>query len=123
MNRDLMSQLSQMQDRLAKAQAEVESQIAEGTAGGGAVSVSISGTLRVQAMKIDPEVVDPSDVAMLEDLVSAAVNEALQKYQELQAQKLSGLTGGLGLPGLGGPAPGASAAPSPPLNRAARRKK
>ncbi len=122
MNRDLMAQLGQMQERLQKAQEEIESRVAKATAGGGAVEVEITGAYRVKSLKIDPEAVDPDDLGMLEDLVTAAVNEALQQVQAFHAENLSGLTGGLNLPGLpglgdasgGGPAP-------PPINRAARR--
>ena len=117
MNRDMMAQLGQMQERLAKAQEEIESRVAKATAGGGAVEVEITGAYKVKSLKIDPEVVDPNDVGMLEDLVTAAVNEALAQAQGFQADHLAGLTGGLGLPGLGG-APGGAA---PPVNRAARR--
>jgi DNA-binding YbaB/EbfC family protein len=130
MNRDMMAQLGQMQDKLAKAQQELEERVATGTAGGGAVKIEVSGGMKVQSLKIDPEVVDPGDVGMLEDLVTAAVNEALQQVQEFQMGQLGGLAGGLGLgglgdlglPGLGAPgAPGG--APTPPMNRAARRQK
>lgn len=127
MNRDILSQLGQMQERLAKAQEDLENRVAEGTAGGGAVSIKISGGMKVQEMHIDPDVVDPSDVSMLEDLVMAAVNEALQQVQGFQMGQLSGLAGGLdlgglGLPGLGGPTAGPAAGGAlPPVNRAARR--
>jgi DNA-binding YbaB/EbfC family protein len=130
MNRDILSQLGQMQERLAKAQEELESRVAEGTAGGGAVSIKITGGMKVQELHIEPDVVDPSDVSMLEDLVTAAVNEALQQVQGFQMGQISGLAGGLGLgglgglgiPGLGGPAaPGDTPAAPPPMNRAARR--
>ena len=129
MNQDLMAKLGQMQERLAKAQEEIENRVAEATAGGGAVKVEITGGYRVKSLSIDPESVDPADLGMLEDLVIAAVNEALQQVQGFQAENLSGLTGGLnipglpsmpGIPGLGGPA-GDSDAPAPPMNRAARR--
>lgn len=127
MNRDVLAQLGQMQDRLAKAQQELEERVAQGTAGGGAVSIEISGGMKVQSLKIDPEVVDASDVGMLEDLVTAAVNEALQQVQGFQMGQLAGLAGGLnlgglGIPGLAGPA-AATPAPAPPTNRAARRQK
>ncbi len=128
MNRDLMAQMSQMQEKLQKAQAEIEGRVAEATAGGGVVSVSINGAYRVQSLKIAPEAIDPEDAGMLEDLVTAAVNEALGQVQAFHADQLGGLTGGLNLPGLGGPgSPGAAGAPGPegppPLNRAARRGK
>ncbi len=129
MNRDLMAQMSQMQEKLQKAQAEIEGRVAEATAGGGVVSVSINGAYRVQSLKIAPEAIDPEDAGMLEDLVTAAVNEALGQVQAFHAGQLGGLTGGLNLPGLGGPgSPGGAGAPGPegpppPLNRAARRGK
>src|SRR5215813_9391254 len=115
MNRDMLSQLGQMQEKLAKAQQELEEKVATGSAGGGAVKIEITGGMRVQALTIDPEVVDPADVGMLEDLVTAAVNEALQQVQDFQMGQIGGLAGGLGLgglgiPGLGGP-PAAGGAP------------
>jgi len=131
MNRDILSQLGQMQEKLTKAQEDLENRVAEGTAGGGAVSIKITGGMKVQELHIEPDVVDASDVSMLEDLVTAAVNEALQQVQGFQMGQLSGLAGGLNLggliPGLGGAAGpaggalGAGDAPAPPLNRAARR--
>ncbi len=123
MNRDM---LSRMQEQLQKAQQELEERVAVGTAGGGAVKIEITGGMKVQSLKIEPEVIDPDDVGMLEDLVTAAVNEALTQVQEFQMGQLGGLTGGmdlsaLGLPGLGGP-PGGGAG-GMPMNRAARRQK
>jgi DNA-binding YbaB/EbfC family protein len=104
MSRDMMRQVQKMQERIAKAQEQLNSACVEGSAGGGAVTVAVTGGLRVQSVKIAPEVVDPGDVEMLEDLVTAAVNEALERVQNLQAESMSGLTGGLGLPGGCGPA-------------------
>ena len=100
MNRDMMARLQQMQARALKAQQELSEQAVEGSAGGGAVNITVTGGLKVQSLKIAPEVVDPDDIEMLEDLVTAAVNEALQKVQALQMQQISGLAGqfGLGLP-------------------------
>jgi DNA-binding YbaB/EbfC family protein len=100
MNRDMMRQIQQMQSRLAKAQEELNSLTAEGSAGGGAVKITVTGNLQVQSLKISPEVIDPEDVEMLEDLVTAALNEALQNAQALQAQHMAGLTAGLNLPGM-----------------------
>ena len=120
MNRDLMAQLNQMQERLAKAQEDIENRVAEATAGGGAVRVEITGGYRVKSLKIDPDAVDPDDMGMLEDLVTAAVNEALQQVQAFHSENIGALTGGLDLPGLGPGAGGAGGAP-PPVNRAARR--
>ena len=100
MNRDMMARLQQVQQQVLKAQQELSEQKVEGSAGGGAVSITVSGGMKVQALKIEPEVVDPDDVEMLEDLVTAAVNEALGKIQALQMQQLGGLAGqfGIGLP-------------------------
>jgi nucleoid-associated protein EbfC len=92
--------MRQMQARLNKIQEELEAQTVEASAGGGAVSVTVNGQLRVKSVTIDPEVVDPEDVEMLQDLVTAAVNEALGKAQELAAQQLGAITGGLKLPGM-----------------------
>ena len=100
MNRDMLSQLGQMQEKLAKAQQELEERVATGTAGGGAITIEITGGMKVQSLKIDPEVVDPGDVSMLEDLVMAAVNEALSKAQKIAAEKVAPLTGGMKLPGM-----------------------
>lgn len=98
MNRDMMARLQQMQERMLKAQQQLNEQTVDGTAGGGAVSITVTGGLKVQSLTIAPEVVDPEEIEMLEDLVTAAVNEALQGVQELQAQQLGGLAGQLGLP-------------------------
>jgi DNA-binding YbaB/EbfC family protein len=100
MNRDMMRQIQQMQSKLAKAQEELSNLAAEGSAGGGAVKVTISGNLEIRSLKISPEVVDAEDVEMLEDLVIAAFNEALQKAQALQSEHMAGLTSGLNLPGM-----------------------
>ena len=100
MNRDMMRQMQQMQERIAKVQEQLNSTIAEGSAGGGAVTIAVSGGLKVQSIKIAPEVVDPSDVEMLEDLVTAALNEALQQVQGLQMQQLASVASGMRLPGL-----------------------
>jgi DNA-binding YbaB/EbfC family protein len=122
-NQDMLKRLSQMQEQLAKAQEEIETRVAEATAGGGAVKVELTGNYRVKSLKIDPDVVDPDDMGMLEDLVTAAVNEALQQVQAFHSEGMGALTGGMGLPdipGLGGAA-GAPAPGAPPVNRAARR--
>jgi len=92
--------MRQMQARLNKIQEELEAKTVEASAGGGAVTVVVNGQLRVQSVKIDPEVVDPEDVEMLQDLVIAATNEALGKAQEMATQQLSALTGGLKIPGM-----------------------
>jgi hypothetical protein len=112
----MMARINQMQEQLAKAQEEIENRVAEATAGGGAVKVEITGAYKVQSVKIDPDVVDPDDMGMLEDLVLAAFNEALEKVQGFHSENLGAITGGLGFPGLPGGGGG-----TPPVNRAARR--
>ena len=97
MNRDMMARLQQLQQQALKAQQKLTEQMVDGSAGGGAVSITVTGGLKVQSLKIAPEVVDPDDIEMLEDLVTAAVNEALQKVQALQMQQISGLAGQFGL--------------------------
>jgi hypothetical protein len=101
MNRQFLRQAQQLQARLAKAQEELEAAIVEATAGGGAVRVTVTGKQKLQSIKIDPQAVDASDVEMLEELVLAAVNEGLQKAQDLAQAKLGALTGGMKIPGLG----------------------
>ena len=101
MNRNFLRQAQQLQARLAKAQEELEEMTVEASAGGGAVRVVVSGKLKVQAVHIEPDAVDPDDVQMLEELVLAAVNEGLQKAQDVAQQKMGALTGGLKIPGLG----------------------
>jgi DNA-binding YbaB/EbfC family protein len=99
-NRRMMQQAQELQARLAKAQKELAEATVEATAGGGAVTVTITGQQEVKSIKIDPEAINPDDVEMLEDLVLAAVNEALTKSQELAAERMSKVTGGLKIPGL-----------------------
>ena len=99
--KDLMRQMQQMQQRLAKIQEELAEATVDGTAGGGAVTVTMTGQQQVRAVKIDPAVVDPEDVEMLQDLILAAFNEAHTKSQQLAESRLGGLTGGLKIPGLG----------------------
>jgi DNA-binding YbaB/EbfC family protein len=120
-NQDMLKQLAQMQERMLKAQEEIENRVAEGTSGGGAVKVEITGGYRVKSLHIDPDVIDPDDMGMLEDLVIAAMNEAIAQVQAFHSDSMGAVTGGLegmGIPGLGGA--GGSGAPSG-LNRAARR--
>lgn len=99
----MMRQVQQMQADMAKAQDELKDERVEASAGGGMVSVTVTGELEVVDLKIDPEAVDPDDAELLQDMVIAAVNEALRAAQELAARKLEGATGGLGGAGaLGG---------------------
>ena len=98
----MMKQMQQMQADMAAAQDALEQQSVEGSAGGGMVKVVVSGSGMVESVHISPDVVDPEDVEMLEDLVLAAVSDGLRRSQELQAQSLGGVTGGLDLGSLGG---------------------
>ena len=101
MNRNMMRQAQQLQQRLAKMQEELESATVEATAGGGMVTAVVTGKQTVASISIDPQAVDPDDVEVLEEMVMAAVNEALAKSQELAQQKMASITGGLNIPGLG----------------------
>jgi DNA-binding YbaB/EbfC family protein len=100
MNKHLMRQFKDLQTKLAKAQEELANTNVEASAGGGVVTVVINGQQRFQSVKISPEAVDPSDVGLLEDLMLAAINEAMEKSQQLAQERLGGLTGGLNIPGL-----------------------
>ena len=99
----MMKQVQKMQADMAKAQEELKNEVVEASAGGGMVTVKISGELELKELTIDPEAVDPEDVEMLQDMVQAAVNEAIRSAQELAASKMNAAAGGLGGPGgLGG---------------------
>ena len=93
----MMQQAQQMQERLQKQMAETR---IEATAGGGMVSVVVSGHKHLQSIKIDPEVVSKDDVEMLQDLIVAAINDAHRKVDEALASQMQGLMGGLRIPGL-----------------------
>jgi len=96
----MMKQVQQMQAQMVKAQEELAHEEVEASAGGGMVTVKVSGDLKVISIKIDPGAIDPDDPEMLEDMVLAATNEALRSAQELASNKMNGLTGGLNIPGL-----------------------
>ena len=99
----MMRQVQQMQAEMEKAQESLKHESVEASAGGGMVTVKVSGELEVLELRIDPEAVDPEDVELLQDMVQAAVNEAVRAAQELAANKLGAVTGGLGgAGGLGG---------------------
>lgn len=100
MNRGLMRQAQQLQAKLEKAQEELERTTVEASSGGGAITVVITGGMKVESVKISPEVVDATEVEMLEDLVLTAVNEAIRKSQEMASSQLGKITGGLKIPGL-----------------------
>ncbi len=93
----MMKQAQEMQERLKKQMAELR---VEATAGGGMVTVTVNGTKQLQSIKLDPEVVSKDDVEMLQDLIVAAVNDAGRKVDEQLGQSMSGLMGGLKIPGL-----------------------
>jgi len=100
MNKHMLRQAQELQARLAKAQKDLETLTVEASAGGGAVKVTMTGHQKLQSLKIAPEAVDPQEIEMLEEMVLAAMNEALDKSRELTARHLSSITGGLKIPGL-----------------------
>lgn len=85
---------------MAKIQEELANTAVEATAGGGAVTVTVTGSQKVLSIKIKPEAVDPEDLTLLEDLIMAALNEAMEKSQKLAGSRLGALTGGMKIPGL-----------------------
>jgi DNA-binding YbaB/EbfC family protein len=97
---DLQKMAREMQANMAKAQEELAAATVEGTAGGGAVVVVLTGTQDMKSVKIQKDAVDPEDVETLQDLVLAAFTDALKKSRELAAQRLGGVTGGLKIPGM-----------------------
>lgn len=96
----MLGQIQKLQQEMTKAQEALAEETMEVTAGGGAITIVVTGSQRVKSIKLQPEVVDPNDLEMLQDLLVAAVNEAIERSQTHAAQKLQGLTGGLGIPGL-----------------------
>lgn len=99
MNRNMIRQAQKLQAQLQKVQEELESTTVEGSAGGGVVKVVMSGKQTVESVTIEPEAVE--DVELLQDLVAAAVNDAFTKTQEMAAQKMNAITGGMKIPGMG----------------------
>jgi DNA-binding YbaB/EbfC family protein len=98
----MMKEAQKMQERLAQAQQDLAAETVEASAGGGKVTVTVTGAGDITALKISPDVVDPQDVEMLEDLVLSGVREAQEAARKLQADRMGQVTGGLGgLPGLG----------------------
>ena len=100
MSKFMMRQAQELQAKLAKAQQELADTTVEASSGGGAVKVTINGQQNIQSVEISPEAINPDDAELLEDLVLTAVNEAISKSQELAAEHLGKLTGGLKIPGL-----------------------
>ena len=104
----MMQQVQQMQAEMAKAQEELKSEVVEASAGGGMVTVKVTGDLELREVTIDPAALDPEDVELLQDMVLAATNEALRSAQELAASRMGAVTGGVvdpggGIGGLGWP--------------------
>ncbi len=99
---NMMKQVQKMQEDMARIQSEVEAAEYTACAGGGAVEVSVNGSHEVTSIKIKPEVVDPEDVEMLEDLLMASMNEAMRKASETMEREMGKVTGGLNIPGMPG---------------------
>jgi DNA-binding YbaB/EbfC family protein len=97
---NMMKQAQKLQSKMLKMQEELAARTVEASAGGGMVTVVASGKQQIVSIKIEEEVVDPEDVEMLQDLILAAVNDALAKSQEMVSGEMSKLTGGLNIPGL-----------------------
>jgi len=104
MNKKMMRQAKQLQKNMmrdmTRIQEELESSTVEATAGGGAVKAVVTGGMKLDSLTIDPDVIDPEDVEMLQDLVIAAVNEGMEKAQEMANKSMSAVTGGMNIPGL-----------------------
>lgn len=96
----MLKQAQKMQKQMQEIQAQAEEETVEATAGGGMVTVEVSGGLEIKRLEIDPEAVDPDDVEMLQDMVVAAVNQGIAEAQAMVNEKMSAVTGGMGLPGL-----------------------
>jgi len=97
---NVVKQAQLMQERMEAVQAEVEQKTVEATAGGGVITVVATGKKEIQSIKIKPEAVDPDDVETLEDLIMVAVNEAIKKADDMMAEGMSEITGGISIPGL-----------------------
>lgn len=98
----MMDQIQRLQKQLEEAQAALADEIVEGSAGGGVVKVFMSGTQECKGVEIAPQLLEEGDVEMLQDLVSLAINQAIRESQSLATRHLEPMTGGLGIPGLGG---------------------
>ena len=96
----MMKQAQKLQKKMLKMQEELKTKTVEATAGGGMVTVIANGSQKIESIAIEKEVVDPEDVEMLEDLILAAVNDALNKSQEMVSSQMNKLTGGMNIPGL-----------------------
>lgn len=96
----VIKQAQKMQEEMEKVQEELEDKTVEATSGGGAVTVQVNGKKEIVSLKIQPEAVDPDDVETLEDLITVAVNDAVKQADEMMAEGMSAVTGGLNIPGL-----------------------
>lgn len=96
----VLKQAQMMQEEMARVQGELEEKEIETTSGGGKVKVTMKGTKEITSLKIDPEIVDPDDTEMLEDLVLVAVNDAIHQIEKMLEEGMGSITGGLNLPGL-----------------------
>lgn len=96
----MIKQAKKMQEQMEKMQGELQEKVVEASAGGGAITAKVNGKQEVLEIKIKPEVVDPEDVEMLEDLILAVINEAIKKSQDMVSGEMSKITGGLNIPGL-----------------------
>ena len=99
---DILKQAQALQSKLTELQAEAERKTVEASSGGGMVTAVVNGKLQVLSIRIDPQVLSAEDREMLQDLVTAAVNEAIRKAQQVMAEAMSRVTGGLKIPGIGG---------------------
>ena len=97
---DILKQAQKMQQRLLEIQLELKQRVVEGSAGGGMVRVAVNGEQQVLSVKVDPQAVNPEDVELLEDMVLAAVNQALEKARQMAQEEMAKVTGGLQLPGF-----------------------
>jgi len=100
MDKRMLKQAQELQAKLIKTQNELANASVEASSGGGAVTVVVTGQQELRSIKISPEVVDPEDVELLEDMIMAAMNEAMEKAKELAAKRMGAITGGLNIPGL-----------------------
>lgn len=100
MDQRMLKQLQQMQSKMMKAQEDLGNETVTATAGGGAVTIVMTGHHEVTSVKLDPDAVDPQDVEILQDMLVAAFNEALEKAQAMAQQKMGAITGGMNIPGM-----------------------
>ncbi len=96
----MMKQAQKMQSKMAQVQEDLKAESIETSAGGGAVKVTITGDLAIKSITIDPSLLDPEEIEMVQDILTAAVNEAIRSAQELGSQRMSEVTGGMNIPGL-----------------------